>query len=406
MPPRGRNLIARAADHATPWDMAEGLGVIRKRKDRGTWIIDLRPVGRVQSHHGIPFTRKKDAERILSEIRGKAATKPLREVLAEYLPANAKPNRIPTKIAKWIKVKNGEAKAGNLSPEYVRALRRHAAPGGHFSFWDSYSIHELKYGLLEDWVAWLGSERKLAPPTQRNMVGEFRSFLSWPYRREEIPSIPPMRRVRVPEKRPRTLTWEKQAAVLEAIPEERRGAFLAMSFLGMRPNEARAVQVVDLEADVEGVWLVVRRSALGPAASSGIKEFTKNRRLPKRLPIRGALAEWIDEHVDPRSRLQSALLFPNPATGTMWGHEALRKTWRRGCKVAGCDVALYNGTKHTLGANLKREGVEDRLLQKLFGHAALESVRRYAPIADSSLVDVVDLLAHQREGGRKHSSSE
>ncbi len=57
---------------------------------------------------------------------------------------------------------------------------------------------------------------------------------------------------------------------------------------------------------------------------------------------------------------------------------------------------MYNGTKHTLGANLKREGVEDRLLQKLFGHADLASVRRYAPIADSSLVEVVDLMAHQR----------
>jgi hypothetical protein len=36
------------------------------------------------------------------------------------------------------------------------------------------------------------------------------------------------------------------------------------------------------------------------------------------------LAQWIETHVDPASRLRSGLLFPNPRTGQMWAHKALQ----------------------------------------------------------------------------------
>ena len=96
------------AAHAIRWLVAEGIGKIRRRRDRGSWFIDLRPYGRVYGRSGIPFRRKKDAERILSEIRGKLAHRSLPEVLSEYLPASAKPNRVPTRLSKWLEVKAAE----------------------------------------------------------------------------------------------------------------------------------------------------------------------------------------------------------------------------------------------------------------------------------------------------------
>jgi hypothetical protein len=56
----------------------------------------------------------------------------------------------------------------------------------------------------------------------------------------------------------------------------------------------------------------------------------------------------------------------------------------------GARIPLYQGTKHTLGTELKRRGIEDRLLQKLFGHQKSSSVRRYALLADSELVPIVE----------------
>jgi integrase len=264
-------------------------------------------------------------------------------VLAEYLPASAKPNLVTTRIAKWLEVKASEVEAGTLSPGYLRELRRHAKPGGHFSFFDRLSICEIDYALLEDWLAWL-AKRKLGPATQRGVLLEFRSFLGWLWRRGNLPAVPPMPTVRVPEYLPKTLTLKTQNRILAAIPEEKRGPFLAMAHLGIRPGEARALRVADLEADEDGLWVMVKRAAKGAAASAPVRE-TKNRS-PKRLPVRGELAEWVDRHVDPAGRLVAALLFPNPATGAMWGHEPLRRTWERACKATRVQISMYQGPAH------------------------------------------------------------
>lgn len=405
MPRRVSSIAAKAADRAIPWEMAEGLGTIRKRTRKGetSWYIDLRPVGRVWSNRGIAFTRRKDAERILNEIRGKVANQPLRQILSEYLPLDSRPNQIKTRLAEWIKTKEAEVRAGNLSPGYAATLRRHNKPKNLYSFWDGCSIHEIRYAKLDDWVKWLGTERKLAPTSQRTALREFRSFITWLHRREEIPSVPPMPTVKVPTKDPKVLTRAQQMKVLAAIPVEKRGAFLAMATLGVRPNEARAARVSDLEPDQHGrVWLVIRRSALTTAANSGTKPGTKNGK-EKRVPVSAELSEWIADQVDPRARLQASLLFPNPATGRMWGHEPLRKAWRKACEAVEVDVTMYSGCKHTLGADLKRQGADDAILQKLFGHASMSSVRFYARIADESLVGLVDLGSRRQTKKKRRS---
>jgi site-specific recombinase XerD len=46
--------------------------------------------------------------------------------------------------------------------------------------------------------------------------------------------------------------------------------------------------------------------------------------------------------------------------------------------------SLYEGTKHSLGTALKAKGVEDRVIQQLFGHADIRSVQAYARIEDAT----------------------
>ena len=184
----------------------------------------------------------------------------------------------------------------------------------------------------------------------------------------------------VPEYEPPIISLEDQERVLMAIPPERRGPFLAMAYLGIRPGEVRALRVSDLEGD----WIAVRSAAKGSAASAPVKGTKTGK--PKRLPIPPELAEWIADHVDPRGRLTSALLFPNPKTGRMWGHEPLRRTWDRGTRKVGVQSSLYEGTKHATGTALKAAGVDDRVLQRLFGHADRRSTERYARLQDGALV--------------------
>lgn len=138
------------------------LGKIRRRRGGREFFLDFRPYGRVWSNRGIRITDEDTARRLLEQIRGRVAeqNKPLDEILAAYLPVHAKPNLVPRWIERWLDVKRREVAGKTLSLRYVRELEHHAAPGGYFSFFDAVSIHELTYGVLEDWLAWLGDRPK------------------------------------------------------------------------------------------------------------------------------------------------------------------------------------------------------------------------------------------------------
>jgi hypothetical protein len=52
-------------------------------------------------------------------------------------------------------------------------------------------------------------------------------------------------------------------------------------------------------------------------------------------------------------------------------------------------VALYKSTKHSFATDAIRRGVPERLRQRFLGHASVTSMRRYARLADTALVDVL-----------------
>ena len=57
------------------------------------------------------------------------------------------------------------------------------------SWWNRISIHELDYAALEDWSLWL-SDRGLKPKSRRNIIGVFRSFIGWMFKRGGIREMP------------------------------------------------------------------------------------------------------------------------------------------------------------------------------------------------------------------------
>jgi len=373
---------------AVRWALVAKLGRIRSRK-RGKdgvreFYLDFRPAGRVWTNRGIRMTDRATAERLLEKIREQVAEDvSLEEVLARYQPASAPANLVPTWLQRWIDLRRREMAAGSLSPNFVRELERLAAPGGHFSFFDRVSIHEVTYGLLEDWSLWL-ADRKQSPKSRRNFLGYMRSFLRWLELRGEIPKAPRVPSVRVEEHEPRILSVADQDLILSHIPEDDRGIFLALAHLGLRPGEARALQV----ADYRDGWLHVDKAAKSKSVSAEIRGTKTGK--PKRLPVSEELAEWIERHVDPAGRFSAAPLFPNPRTGRMWPHKALGRVWSRALEDAELPhISLYEGTKHTMATDAIRRGVPERALQRFLGHASVQSTRRYARLADNALIEVL-----------------
>ncbi len=242
------------------------------------------------------------------------------------------------------------------------------------------------------------------------MLGAFRSLVGWLKRRGTVRDIPEFPWPRVDEYQPRIISAETQDAILRAIPRDRRGIFLCMALMGLRPGEARALDAADYN-DVDG-YLDVTKAVKGARLTDPIRG-TKGRR-GKRLPVDAELAAWIAQHVPLQRRLQAGALFLNPSSGNRWTPTSLRRTWQKACGQVGVTISIYEGTKHSFATDALRRGVQERHIQEFLGHADVRSTRRYARLANQALISVLrpreigksegDLLpacSPRRRGSRK-----
>ena len=295
----------RTAERVIAWlDMGD-FGAVRRHKD-GRYFVELPSQGgrkrRIWSQPvpggHMPWT-KDTAGRALELIRARIAQgATIDEALATFLSTSHEVHLVLARAAQWLETKRREVEAGDRSPTYVRELERYMRPGGHFSFWDGWSIHEVNYASLEDWSHWL-ADRGLSPKTRWNILGAFHSFLGWLYRREEIQELPREYPWPKPtESAPAVLSWQAQQAVLLAIAEERRGIFLALALMGLRPGEAVALEC----GDYHDGWLTVSKARKGERLHAPIRSTKTGK--PKRLRIPEELEEWISRHVPPEARLQ------------------------------------------------------------------------------------------------------
>ncbi|MDJ0869628.1 MAG: site-specific integrase [Myxococcota bacterium] len=220
----------------------------------------------------------------------------------------------------------------------------------------------------------------------------FRSFLGWLYKRQEIDELPSdFPWPRVPEHAPRILSIEAQAKILASIPPERRGIFLAMALMGLRPLEAVALRA----ADYHDGWLTVSRAREDRTLDA--RELgTKSGKI-KRLPVPDPVKHWISSFVPRERRLTDGYLFEVPYSGRgrhprgPWSETGLRRTWYEACDRAGVPrTSLHEGTKHTFATDAIARGVSERALQTYLGHADAKSARRYAKLSDQALIDMIE----------------
>ena len=381
----------------------DALGRIRRRPNGRRWEIDfgrkLR-ARRIYSSDGQPFETRAAAERILLRIRRLVAENMrLEDAVAHALDRPGHESGVGPHLDRWLAVKREEAEAGDRSPTYVRELGRWVRDDGHIgAWWRDKPVTRLDLAGVREWARWLNQRRtrptrksersrRLSGKTRWNVHGALHAFMAW--LAEEDP------RVKLPARWPwpardepavPVISAETQDAILAAIPEARRGIFLAMALLGIRPGEAVALDV----ADYRDGWLTVSRARKGERLSSPIRG-TKTRK-PKRLPVPDELAAWIERHHPPASRLRGGALFRNPNAhhrDGRWSATALRRWWGKACEQVGVKVGIYVGTKHSMATHLLSRGVQERHIQALLGHADVRSTRRYAQLADGALVEAL-----------------
>lgn len=161
--------------------------------------------------------------------------------------------------------------------------------------------------------------------------------------------------------------------VLDAIPWERRGIFLLMASTGVRPQEARAVQVRDLQDP----WVEIRRAAKGQHLHDEIGE-TKTRRGKRRVLIDDQLDTWLRDFVYGQ-KIGSSWAFenPHPLAPGPWTGDAIARTWKAALKAAGVRYVRPYAIKHSYATECAERGANLLELRDALGHTDLKSTDGY-----------------------------
>lgn len=357
---------------------------------RSGYYIDVRPHGRIWGLDGVGFGENEAlAVGLLNMMRARLLERvPEEQVVAPYLHARSSANRIASRYAEWLSIKDAEVRAQDRSPRTVAEYRRYAREGGELSWWNDLSVHDLSTADLEEWSLWM-SDRGLSPKTRRHVLGALRACFGWLRRKRILKEIPEWPRVQVSEYRAVILDPRTQARILAEIPEAERGAHLVAALMALRPGEVRALDAADYTPprgrQMARLSVTKACKGLGPNPPIGP---TKNRR-NRDLPVPEIVSDWIGRNVPKEARLEGRPLFLNPRTGQRWSHWALRQAWVKACREAGTGhVPLYEGTKHSGATAMLGRTKDLEAVRAYLGHEDQRSTRRYAQIQSKALVRI------------------
>lgn len=334
----------------------------------------------------IRFRTRQEAEDCLALIRARLMSGwEVPDVLAALAPTDADRLRVEDLAARYLEHWRAQAGAGERSPTTLRELERWAKPGGLWSWWWGRDVRALRNGDVIAWHAWLAG-REIGAKTRRNVSDGFKTFLRWATRASAtgagdawpVPAFPP---ISAPKTRTPTIPVERVLAVLERIPWERRGIFLAIAFESVRFGTACATLLEDWDPATSSIHWHRGRKGQRLDAPVGTQ---KNREDTLREVWAPPLRDWLVWRVSQAStedrlagRAQALLWDPeanNPAKA--WNYTSYRRQWGWACKAAGEKIAPQAGTRHSVISALA--GVlTPHELQAHTQHADLSSLAHY-----------------------------
>jgi len=374
---------APGVHRALTWRDVEMLGKVRHDPARGGWYIDYRTVRwpgrktprRVRVTHCPDYGRletEREAERVQLRIQSQVMDgHQLYDVLARYIDEVPEDHVMHRWRVEWLPEVRRRHRRGKMSAKRLEQFERYEARG-YLAFWEPYTIRTLERGTAARWLAWLEEQfEHLSPKTLRHVVADFGTFTRWLALMGTIEKAPAMPRLEVPVYSPKVPEAGDVAKILDEIPEEIRGLWLARSLAGLRPSEARRLDVSDYRRGVLHI----------PAA----KAKTSRPRSLDLSAVAPELDAWILAH---RAHAFGAEpLFSNPRGDTpRWTESSERRVWLRALKAAQVEHVKPNeGGRHAFATHEIAEGTDPYAVKDWLGHTTLATTERYKSVTAVSL---------------------
>ncbi len=327
------------------------------------------------------------AEKLLSAMQGDQENRCFR--LEKY--THNETDVIPY-LESWL-----EAVKSTLSPatykDYKGSINKHLKP---FFEKKLIQLHEIQFDTLMELMSSINRVGK----GKLNVIYCLHACLKYAWKARRIPAIPPF-----PERKDfqivdpviRWLPEDRQDRIIKAIPVEDQPIFWFLKYHLRRPGEAMALYKEDFEDGVFKIWRGI----------SNYQEITRTKDKQVHLiPMVSAFEPWT--RVEAEKQREHGIISPymfvsvrGRKRGKRYTARTLQRLWDAACKVAGENIDLYSGTKHSRASQLLNVyGLSKSDLKEAGDWARMDSVDKYAKMevaTRKNLLEgkVVKLASHE-----------
>lgn len=283
----------------------------------------------------------------------------------KYVAADIKKFLFENRIESWHNGKVIEYEKGNLAKGYQRILKTYI---NHYysSFFKGMDVRTIRTIHIKEFYQQLP---KKSLKYTINIMNALENFFNTLRRDEVIDKAPIFPKITDDKKLPKWVDFYTQIKILKTIPIADRHIFIFLAWQGIRPGEARALKVKDIDL-VNGL-LYVRRTY----SDGEIKERTKGKHEKVRA-INPSLAgllrrQCANKHPDTH-------VFISPRTGGLYSESAFKRVWEQ-VTAQGFIITPYQATRHSFASNLvNKEDANIKSISALLGHTDIRTTLKYA----------------------------
>lgn len=310
-------------------------------------------------------------------------------------------------VERWLCEYTGRTSKGlaaTTRSDYAYLLREYAVP--FFKARKIGDIGPLDVKLFIDHLAKLSPKKsqngskRLSPATIRRILCPLKAMLAEAYELELIKTNPANVRVVVPGeraiKKPKTMTTEQIATVLQNLPERDRVLFGFLSRTGVRIAEALGAKWGDIEQTDDGPVFTIRRQYY----RGELRNETKTTAGMRSVALMPSLMRDLLRHraTTPYSGDDDPIFAS--LTGVHQDDHNVRRRLRPAAAAAGVVWATPHVFRHSLATELRDRGYDADVIAKVLGHTDEAFTRRvYIHTKDIPRFDDIDVPVVQAVGG-------
>ena len=348
----------------------------------------------------IPFPTRERAEQVLELIKAQiAAGREVPQVMAMLAPTPDDIQMVEVWADRYVKQFEKKVRAEGRSHNTLRDIKGWARGDGHWGWWWGRDCRRLTNGDVLDWYDWLDERPKyphtknpdlkgdkIGSKTKKNAVDGFKVMLHWSATANATGTglawpLPHFPTISVTKPSTPTIPVERVLNILERIPYEERGIYLAIAFESVRFGSAAPMSIEDYRPETFEIhWHKGRQGQRLDAPVRGQKNRADNWREVWAPPLRDWLA-WRMDQVTTSERLsgERTALFWHPSAWNAkkeWNDKSYRRKWHQAAAQAGEKIAPQAGTRHSILSTLA--GIlTPHALQAHSQHASLQSLAHY-----------------------------